>query len=107
MGDYLTVAVTDDIAVRREKGAGRPVLNAWQRCSILAELRCVDGAFITPNVMHALREMKPAVFVKGPDYFGKINSEVEEYCAANGIEIRFTDTPKLSATGLLHELRRG
>lgn len=105
MGDYLTVAVTDDLSVRREKGEGRPVLNAWTRCNVLTELRCVDGAFIVPGVMHALRRMKPAVFVKGPDYFGQIDPEVEQYCREHGIDIRFTDTPKLSATELLRELR--
>jgi len=107
MGGHLLVALTCDESVRREKGEGRPAMDEDTRAAVLNALRCVDGVAITPDVITALDRFRPQVFVKGPDYIGKIDEEVEMFCAKNGIEIVFTDTPKLSSTALLNELRGG
>jgi len=107
LGDKLVVGVTLDQHVN--KGPGRPVFSVWQRIRMLEALRCVDKAFYCANALDALSSMKVDVFVKGKEYEGRIETEHEDYCRAHGIEIHFTDTPKLSSTALLHyyDSRRG
>ena len=74
---------------------------------MLRALRCVDEVVVVDSLMDALSRYKPAVFVKGCDYEGKIQPEHESYCAAHGIRIRITETPKWSATEIGHALRAG
>lgn len=104
MGGALVVALTADAVVRREKGAGRPLFGALERFRMLCALRCVDRVVIVPGVMAALEIVRPAVFVKGSDYVGRVDAEVVAHCARHGIEIRFTNTPKWSATEVGREL---
>lgn len=105
LGDRLLVAVTSDEALEQEKGR-KPHFSQKHRCYVLAENRRVDFVFSVDGVMEALQRAKPDVFVKGPDYRGKISREVLEYCNAEHIEIRFTNGPKWSSTELMNELRR-
>lgn len=108
MGRVLVVAVTNDEAVRREAGPTRPLFNEQQRCMMVGEMRCVDEVRLVPDVMTALRRVRPQVFVKGPDYsMQTISDDVLDYCHRNKIAIRFTDGPKWSATAVCNELRRG
>jgi bifunctional ADP-heptose synthase (sugar kinase/adenylyltransferase) len=102
MGDRLIVALTTDLMVRKEKGQGRPVFRQIQRGTCLMLIRGVDEVIFCDDVMDVLKARKPDIFVKGKDYRGKIKKEHAEYCRANGIEIRFTDTDKYSSTALLH-----
>ena len=95
MGDRLVVSVTKDNAVN--KGKGRPVFSAVQRCQILRELRCVDEVIQVDSAMDALERVQPSVFVKGPDYVNSIEPAHREFCERNGIEIRFTTGPKFSS----------
>ena len=95
MGDRLVVSVTKDNAVN--KGKGRPVFSAVQRCQILRELRCVDEVIQVDSAMDALERVRPSVFIKGPDYVDSIEPVHREFCQRNGIEIRFTAGPKLSS----------
>lgn len=107
MGDTLVVSITSDEAVRREKGAGRPLFNEHQRADFLGALRCVDWTVIVPGPLEALQLVKPDIFVKGPDYVNRIGSDVAAFCKERGIKIAFTRDRKWSATDLVHELRRG
>lgn len=105
MGDSLVVSITSDVSVRKEKGRRRPVFSEEQRAAMLYEFRSVDAVLIVDDVLQAIREIRPNVFVKGIDYVGKIGDEVDALCKSIGAEIRFTRTEKFSATGLLSELR--
>lgn len=105
MGDALIVAVTSDAAVRRERGADRPLFNQSQRAAMVGALRCVDEVLIVGGSVEALLRAAPQVFVKGPDYVGRIGADVAEHCAQHGIEIRFTAAPKWSASEVVRELR--
>lgn len=105
MGDVLVVALTSDASVRKEKGASRPLFDERQRAIMVGEMRCVDEVRIVPDVITALQLIKPAVFVKGPDYAGRVDPDVVELCDRNGVAIRFTDGPKWSATSIGNELR--
>lgn len=106
-GNYLVVSVTCDESVRKEKGARRPVYGQAQRLEVIRSIAMVDGALIVTDALEALRKVMPQVFVKGPDYVGKIAPEHERFCRENGVEIRFTDGPKYSSTALIDELRHG
>jgi rfaE bifunctional protein nucleotidyltransferase chain/domain len=107
LGDALWVSLTNDAAVRREKGSTRPLFPQDMRAKMLKALRCVDHVFFCDSGLQAVRLAKPAVFVKGSDYQDKIEPEIQAFCEKHGIEIRITDTPKWSATEIGNELRRG
>ena len=99
----VTVAVTQDEFVN--KGPGRPLHVLADRLSVVFEMKSVYSVVDCRNALHALQMIKPDIFVKGPDYVGKIEPEHEEYCRANGIEIRFTTGEKLSSTAIYDRLK--
>ena len=68
--DTLIVALNDDAAVRELKGAGRPILTAAHRATLVAALRCVDYVVVFPEltVGPLLEAVKPDVHCKGTDY---------------------------------------
>jgi cytidyltransferase-like protein len=97
MGDRLVVALTVDEAVN--KGHGRPI-NKWQyRAAIILELRCVDEVLATASAVDAIYIVKPQIFVKGIDYKGgdKFTENIYPALEFVGAELRYTETPKLSA----------
>jgi rfaE bifunctional protein nucleotidyltransferase chain/domain len=106
LGDRLVVGLTSDFSVRKEKGKNRPMFPELQRAYMLRALRCVDDVLVVHSLDEALRRVKPAVFVKGCDYIGKIQDKHAAYCKKRGIEIKLTSTPKWSATEIGNELRR-
>ena len=69
LGDVLVVGVNSDQSVRRNKGAGRPIIPERERAELIASLEAVDYVFIfddtTPH--RFLRALIPAVHVKGGD----------------------------------------
>jgi rfaE bifunctional protein nucleotidyltransferase chain/domain len=108
MGDELVVALTSDVEVTNEKGAGRPLIGQQMRARMLKALRCVDRVVICHSVLSAIKLIKPNVFVKGMDYAELgIDEEHKAYCDLHVIEVRFTDTPKWSATEIGNALRVG
>ena len=69
-GDALAVAVNGDASVRALKGPTRPINCEADRAEVLAGLECVDFVvlFHTARVDSVIREVRPAVYVKGGDY---------------------------------------
>lgn len=102
LGDVLIVSLTKDRSVN--KGPGRPVFTEKQRAEML-EPYC-DGIVMVDDALEALQKVDPDVFVKGPDYAGKIEKEHAAYCKARGIKIVFTKEQKYSTTVLLDRLRQ-
>lgn len=102
MGDRLVVALTSDATLRAEKGADRPKFNQQQRSEILYALGdVVHEVIVVDSVIRALEEIQPQVFVKGIDYdMDSISNAVKRHCEYSNIKIRFTDTPKWSATSV-------
>ena len=90
MGDVLVVSITRNAYVN--KGPGSPLYDELERLRVVAALRCVSRAILVTGSRHALEQVRPAIFVKGREYKGKILAEDEEYCREHNIEIRFTDT---------------
>jgi rfaE bifunctional protein nucleotidyltransferase chain/domain len=70
LGDVLVVAVNSDEQVRKQKGAGRPLMPQDQRAEIVAALDAVDFVIIfeEPTVAELLLALKPDIHAKGTDY---------------------------------------
>ena len=101
-GDFLIVTITPDRFVY--KGRYRPVFQDVQRAEAVRALRCVDEVRITdsPTAADAIREIRPAVFAKGPDYRADTLDPGERQALADvGAELLITDTQKWSSTALL------
>lgn len=103
MGDRLVVSVTADSFVRKK---GRPIIPDRERAAIVRSLHCVDEVIIVSCLQWALADIVPNIFVKGNDYRGKINKSDLAFCKKYGIKVRITDTPKLSTTAIINEIRR-
>ncbi|HEY1679556.1 MAG TPA: adenylyltransferase/cytidyltransferase family protein [Candidatus Sulfotelmatobacter sp.] len=70
LGGKLVVAINSDSSVRRLKGEGRPVMPENERAEIVAALSDVDAVVIFPelDVRAIVREIRPDIQAKGPDY---------------------------------------
>lgn len=70
LGDALVVGLNSDASIRKLKGSSRPVVPEADRATVLEALKPVDAVIIfdedTP--VRLLREVGPAVYVKGGDY---------------------------------------
>jgi D-beta-D-heptose 7-phosphate kinase/D-beta-D-heptose 1-phosphate adenosyltransferase len=70
LGDRLIVALNSDTSVKRLKGPGRPILNAYDRASLIGSLDCVDLVVVfdedTPKDL--LEALRPDLLVKGGNY---------------------------------------
>jgi rfaE bifunctional protein nucleotidyltransferase chain/domain len=69
-GEVLVVGVNGDASVRRNKGAGRPVVAEHERAEMVAALGCVDSVvlFDEPTPEGVLDRLRPDVHCKGADY---------------------------------------
>jgi D-glycero-beta-D-manno-heptose 1-phosphate adenylyltransferase len=69
-GDVLVVGVNSNRSVSGLKGEGRPLLGEDVRAELVASLACVDYAVIFDDrtAEPILRDLRPDVQCKGPDY---------------------------------------
>ena len=110
LGDALLVALNSDASTRALKGPERPVNHQEDRAEILAALRCVDyvALFDSLRVTQIIREVRPALYVKGGDYTLK-TLDPEEAAALYevGTEVRLLpQVPGKSTTDLIGRLKR-
>ena len=70
LGDALVVGLNSDASVRRLKGPARPVVPEKDRAIMLEALESVDAVvlFGEDTPIRLMRELEPAVYVKGGDY---------------------------------------
>ncbi|HSH76868.1 MAG TPA: adenylyltransferase/cytidyltransferase family protein [Longimicrobiales bacterium] len=103
LGDALVVGVNSDASARRlGKGAGRPFVPEGERALLVAALESVDAVslFDEDTPAELIRELVPAVLVKGGDYSVEtvVGREVVE-AAGGRVEIlplvRFRSTTEL------------
>lgn len=70
LGDGLVIAVNTDESVRGFKGDLRPIVPLDERLEMLASLACVD--YVTPfgtrTPVPLIKQIRPAIYVKGGDY---------------------------------------
>lgn len=110
--DKLFVSVSEDSTVSHRKGNSRPVFPAQVRAYSIASLDCVDGVVICPGLtsVEMLQRLKPAVYIKGPDYANKgssddsLRSEIEIVRSLGG-DIRYTSDPNLSTTAIIDHIK--
>ena len=105
MGGMLIVSVTKNEHVN--KGPGRPVFDECERMAMVTALKCVTAAILSVDALDALRQIRPAVFVKGEEYEGSIQREVLDYCKENNIEISYTRGKRYSSSKLLRHYSKG
>jgi D-glycero-beta-D-manno-heptose 1-phosphate adenylyltransferase len=107
LGDALVVGLNSDASVAGLKGPLRPVVSEGDRAVVLDALEFVDTVVIfgedTP--MRLLRELKPAVYVKGGDY--RVEDLPEAKVAAEiGAEVKILPfEPGYSTTVLIDKIR--
>jgi len=89
LGDILIVGLNSDAAVKRIKGAGRPIVNEQDRAAMLAALRSVDHVVVFDEDLptQLLAEIKPAIHCKAGDYSAEGLPEAETV-RKNGGEIK-------------------
>lgn len=70
LGDVLVVGVNSNGSVRALKGAGRPLVPAFQRAELLAGLDVVDHVVVFEEVtpIESLLRLRPDIHSKGADY---------------------------------------
>lgn len=107
-GDRLVVSLTADAFVN--KGPSRPYFSAEKRAEMLKALGIVDQVTITHHqtAIPAIREVKPAYYVKGADYrdptqdvTGEIANEKAEVERWGG-KLVFTDEETHSSSRLIN-----
>ncbi len=107
LGDALVVGLNSDASIERLKGPSRPIVPERDRVTVLAALRSVDAVvlFDEDTPMCLMRELKPAVYVKGGDY--RIEDLPEAEVAAEiGTEVKILPfEPGYSTTALIERIR--
>lgn len=70
IGNILVVGVNGDESTRIIKGQGRPIIPEQERAEILSALECVDYVIIFQETRpeNLIRQLRPAVHVKGSNY---------------------------------------
>ena len=70
LGEALLVALNSDASVRRNKGAGRPIVNQLERAEVVAALAAVDAVtlFEEDTPAEIIADLLPDVLVKGADW---------------------------------------
>ena len=94
-GDVLVVALNSDSSIRKNKGAGYPLIPEDERLELMAALVCVDllTVFSEPTVDSLLLKLKPHVHAKGTDYTKETVPERATVLSYGG-EIAIVGDPK-------------
>jgi D-beta-D-heptose 7-phosphate kinase/D-beta-D-heptose 1-phosphate adenosyltransferase len=106
-GDRLVVAVNSDASVRRNKGAGRPIVPARQRAEVLAALGCVDWVvlFGESTPLATIRALRPDVLAKGGDWALDAIVGREEVESWGGRVVRLREVPGVRTTRIVERAR--
>ena len=111
LGDVLVVAVNSDESVRALKGPERPLNSEQDRAFALANLRCVDAAFVFtgPRLAGEIRALKPDVYTKAGDYtVESLDAGEREALLESGAEINIMPFVEgRSTTSLIERMRKG
>ena len=89
----VVVGVTRNAHVN--KGPKAPLYDENVRLECVRAIRYVDDAILVDSSFEALTIVQPDIFVKGMEYKGRMLPVDEEFCKANDIEIRFTNTEEV------------
>jgi rfaE bifunctional protein nucleotidyltransferase chain/domain len=107
LGDALVVGLNSDASVNRLKGPSRPIVSERDRSIILAALEPVDAVvlFDEDTPVRLMRELRPAVYVKGGDY--RVEDLPEAKIAAEiGAAVRILPfKPGYSTSALIEKIK--
>jgi rfaE bifunctional protein nucleotidyltransferase chain/domain len=106
-GDVLVVALNSDESVRRNKGAGRPLVPESERVELIAAIRVVDyvTVFGEPTADALIRALRPNVHAKGTEWRAE---DVPEIATVREVGARVAicgDTKTHSSTELAKKAR--
>ena len=107
LGDALVVGLNSDASIKKLKGPSRPVVPEGDRALVLSALEPVDAVVVfgedTP--VRLMRELRPAVYVKGGDY--RIEDLPEAKVAEEiGAEVNLLPfEPGYSTTALIERIK--
>lgn len=107
LGDALIIGLNSDISINKLKGPSRPVVPEFDRATVLEALESVDAVvvFDEDTPIRLLREVKPAVYVKGGDYRVEDLPEAE-VAAEIGAEVKILSFETgYSTTALIEKIR--
>ena len=83
-------------------GKHPPLLAEGQRAIVIDSIRFIDYTHISQTTTEAILEVaRPAMYVKGTDWQGRLPAEQVELCGRLGIEVVFVDTMRDSSSRLL------
>ncbi len=108
LGNALVVGLNSDASVARLKGPSRPVVPERDRVVVLEALESVDAVVVfgedTP--IRLMRELEPAVYVKGGDYRVEDLPEAE-VAREFGAEVRIIPfEPGYSTSALIEKMKK-
>ena len=89
----VVVGVTRNAHVN--KAPNRHYYDAKERLEIVKGISSFEEAILVDSTYEALNIVQPDIFVKGMEYKGKMLPEDLEFCKANDVEIRFTNTEEV------------
>ena len=107
LGDALVVGLNSDASVRKLKGPTRPVVTEKDRAAVLGALEPVDAVviFAEDTPVRLMRELEPAVYVKGGDYSMEDLPEAE-VARGFGAEVRILSfEPGYSTSALIEKIK--
>jgi D-beta-D-heptose 7-phosphate kinase/D-beta-D-heptose 1-phosphate adenosyltransferase len=110
LGDRLVVGVNSDASVQRlGKGPERPLVPEADRAAVVAALACVDMVVVfdddTPERL--IREVRPAVLVKGGDWAPERIAGREFVESQGGRVVSIPLREGFSTSGLIERVRTG
>lgn len=82
-GDILVVGTPSNDSMRRQKGAGRPIIDEKARAELLCFIKGVDYVVIFPQntILETLKQLKPDIFQSVKDDWNKGYRKSAEYLA--------------------------
>lgn len=91
--ETLSVAVAPDTYIQFVKKR-QPYWSQTDRLQTVFALGCVDSviAQASDSVAQVIRDYRPRLFVKGPDWRGQLPDDVLAACQEVGTEIQFVNT---------------
>lgn len=110
MGDVLIVGLNSDASVKRlGKSPERPINNETTRAFILAGLSAVNAicVFDEDTPLELIKQVRPAVLVKGGDYEVEKIVGYKEVINDGGQVLTIDLTEGFSTTNIVNQLKKG
>lgn len=94
-GDELLVcAIAPDSYIQQSKGRA-PYWHQADRLRTVTALGCIDAAIpqVRQSVADLIHQHRPRLFIKGPDWEGRLPEDIQNACTAVGTSIGYVETP--------------